>query len=88
MMIENADEIRKALIALFPNENIDEFSIEHSGFVVLISSIVLGTTDNTRIYGPMYFSDVELEQMVIRKIFAKAITDQDLKVVLAGPPKE
>jgi predicted outer membrane lipoprotein len=35
-----------------------------------------------RIYAPTYFSDMELEQMVIRKNFAKAITEQGLKVVL------
>lgn len=59
MMFENAKEIRKALIAQFPNENNDLVSIEHSGFVhdspriaiglVLISSIVLGTTDPVKL---------------------------------------
>jgi hypothetical protein len=59
MMFKNVEEIRKALIAEFPNENDDEVSIEHSGFVhdspmiaigvVLISSIVLGTTDPVKL---------------------------------------
>ena len=48
-------DIRRALNALYPNVDDDEFSIQVSGFVhehpmtaigvVLISSIVLGTTD-------------------------------------------
>jgi hypothetical protein len=59
MIFENAEEIRQAVIAEFPNENDDEVSIEHSGFVhdspmiaigvVLISSIVLGTTDPVKL---------------------------------------
>jgi hypothetical protein len=59
MMFENAEEIRKAIVAEFPNENDAEVSIEHSGFVhdspmiaigvVLISFIVLGTTDPVKL---------------------------------------
>jgi hypothetical protein len=36
----------------------------------------------TQVYNPQYHVDVELEQMQIRKQFAKAITDDGLKVVV------
>ncbi len=55
MELNTAESIREAVICRWPDVNDDEFSIEHSGFahdhpmipicVVLISSIVLGTTD-------------------------------------------
>ncbi len=39
----------------------------------------------TQFYNPQYHIDVELEQMQIRKQFAKAITDNGLKVVIQNP---
>jgi hypothetical protein len=39
----------------------------------------------TQVYTPQYHVDVELEQMQIRKQFAKAITNDGLKVVLQNP---
>jgi hypothetical protein len=36
----------------------------------------------TQFYNPQYHVDVELEQMQIRKQFAKAITDDGLRVLL------
>jgi len=55
MRLNTAQDIRKALVELFPDVNDDDFTLEHSGFVhehpeiamavVLISSIVLRTTD-------------------------------------------
>jgi len=39
----------------------------------------------SRIYYPQYHVDVELEQMQIRKQFAKAITDDGLKVIITEP---
>ncbi len=36
----------------------------------------------TQFYNPQYHQDVELEQMQIRKQFAKAITDEGLKVIV------
>lgn len=55
MEFETPESIRKALIERYPDVNNDEFSIQHSGFVhdhpmipigvVLISAVVLGTTD-------------------------------------------
>jgi hypothetical protein len=36
----------------------------------------------TQIYTPQYHVDVEMEQMQIRKQFAKAITDDGLRVLL------
>jgi len=53
--LNTAEEIRKALRQIYPDVDDDEFSMKHSGFVhehpmtaiavVLISSIVLGTTE-------------------------------------------
>jgi uncharacterized protein DUF6680 len=37
------------------------------------------------IYAPQYHVDAELEQIQIRKQFAKAITDEGLKIVIAEP---
>jgi hypothetical protein len=39
----------------------------------------------TQLYVPQYHVDVELEQTMIRKQFAKAITDDGLKVVIHSP---
>jgi hypothetical protein len=38
----------------------------------------------TQVYNPQYHVDVELEQMQIRKQFAKAITDDGLRVIVAN----
>jgi hypothetical protein len=54
-----AEDIRSALQARYPDVDDDQFSIDHSGFihehpltaigVVLISSVLLGTTDIDRL---------------------------------------
>ena len=54
-----AEDIRSAFRACYPDVDNDEFSVEHSGFghehpmtaigVVLISSVLLGTTDVDRL---------------------------------------
>lgn len=59
MELKTVEDIRRALIDYYPDVNYDEFSIEHSGFahddvmfaigVVLISFIVLGTTDPVKL---------------------------------------
>jgi hypothetical protein len=53
--LKTAEDIRKAFTARYPDVHDDEFNLRHSGFaqehpmtairVVLVSSIVLGTTD-------------------------------------------
>jgi hypothetical protein len=40
----------------------------------------------TRIYNPLYFQDVENDQVLIRQNFAKAITEHGLKVIVSEPP--
>jgi len=57
--MKTAEDIRRAFGMRYPDVDDDQFSIEHSGFVhehpmtaigiVLISSIVLGTTDVKRL---------------------------------------
>ena len=57
--MKTAEDIRRAFGMRYPEIDDDEFSIEHSGFVhenpmtaigvVLISSVVLGTTDVNRL---------------------------------------
>ena len=59
MEFNTAEDIRKALIDRYPDVNDYECTIEHSGFahdnpimaidVVLISSVVLGTTDSIKL---------------------------------------
>ena len=42
----------------------------------------------TRLYAPQYHIDVELEQNQIRKQFAKAITDDGLKIIVTPPRQQ
>ena len=59
MELNTAEDIRKASIERYPDVNDYEFTIEHSGFfhdnpimatdVILISSLVLGTTDPVKL---------------------------------------
>lgn len=84
--MKTAEEIREAFTARYPDVDDDEFSLEHSGFahehpmtaigVVLVSSIVLGTTDVNKL--------VEFTRYSERFVHAIAVNMENSRLWKAG----